>query len=277
MTAHQVQFNRALQYESEGNIPMAMETYMNLIRETGGFKEAHINLGSLYARMDQMEDAMQCYNRALEHGEDHILYFNIGSIYYKQRNFKKAIINLSRSRKLKKDFPLAALVMGLSYSRMKNSKPAENCFTDVLNTWPDNLIALTALSILHFQSGRLRESMKFVDRILVLDGQNEGIRKLRTRILRRQGKTGEYACELKIIKKSSREFLLFDDFIKSIPVDVYSDRYGTMDQKIEQLREKARVSPGSSNLISLSLCHLLKGDTDIAIDFLLEAEKRLNN
>ena len=256
---------------------MAIETYINLVRDTGGFKEAYINLGSLHARMDQMEEAMQCYNRALEHGEDHILYFNIGSIYYKQRNFKKAIINLSRSRKLKTDFALAPLVMGLSYSRLKSSKPAENCFTDVLKIWPDNLIALTALSILHFQSGQLSDAMKFVDRILVLDNLNEGIRKLRARILHRQGRSNEYAGEIKMIKQSSKEFLLFDDFIKSIPVDVYSDKYGTIDEKIENLREKSRENPGPSNLISLSLCHLLKGDTDIAIDFLLEAEKRLIN
>lgn len=274
MTEARVLFDEAVRLDKEGNLSRAVEIYADLIRDFGGFKEAYLNLGSLYARLDRLDDAMECYDRALEHGEDHVLHFNIGSIHYKRKEYKKAIISLNRSRHLNKDFALSSLVMGLSYSRLKNRKAAETCFRDVIEVWPGNLIALTALSILYYQSGRLQGSLKLVDRILVLDIGNTGIRKLRARILYQLDRMGDYAGEIRMIKGSSEEFLLFDEFIQSIPGEVFTDKYGTLDDKMQRLREKALDKSDASSMVSLSLCHLLKGDTDMAVDMLLEARRR---
>ena len=57
-----------------------------------------------------------------------------------------------------------------------NLNAAESGSREVLRLWPGNLIALTALSILYYQSGRLQGSLKLVDRILVLDGRANAVR-----------------------------------------------------------------------------------------------------
>jgi tetratricopeptide (TPR) repeat protein len=270
-------FNNAVQLEKEGQYLLALDEYNSVVNENDRFREGYLNLGSLYSRMNRLDDAINCYKKALSLGADHLIYFNLGSVYYKKGNYKKAIINLDRSRRLKREFPLSTLVMGLSFSRLNNTKAAEICFRDVILISPDNTIALTALSIIYFDSGRHKESLVLVDRILVCDPKNQSIRRLRARILFQLNKVNEFANEIKHIKKSSKDFKMFDEFISSVPVDIYTDRFGSIDDKITRLRERSKDKSKTDSLISLSLCHLLKGDTDIAIDYLVEARKRAMN
>jgi len=81
--------------------------------------------------------------------------------------------------------------------------------------------------------------------------------------------------EIKIIKQKADGYRYFDEFIKSIPVDSLTDKYGTIDNKIDLLKNKTSIS--GDHLISLSLCHLLKGETDTAIDYLFKFKKNFSH
>ncbi len=267
-------FNRAQLLEKEGQVSQALQEYEAIIDEDNRFKEAYLNLGSLYSRLDRLDDSMKWYQKALKLGEDHIIHFNIGSIHYRRGEFKKAVLALDRSRRINRDFPLSTLVMGLCFSRLRNIKAAEICFTDVLAVWPDNLAALTAMAIICYESRRYDEALTLINKIIILNSRDNRIRKLRANTLYQMNRVNEFTSEIKFIKSFSDGYANYDDFIKSIPVEIYTDKYGSINEKIRSLREKARDKSDTRSLVSLSLCHLLKGDTEIAIDYLLEARKR---
>lgn len=267
-------FDRCVALEKDGKFEEAIEQYEALVADLGGAKEIFVNLGALYAKTDNLDNAMRCFESALKYGDDHIVNFNIGSVLYKQAQYRKAIIHFRRCRRLKPDFALAPLVMGLCYSRLNETPAAERCFEDVLKLWPDNLVAHTALAVIAYQSGKYQKALECADRIVAIEPENREILRLRAKILYRMERFGEYADAMKEIKNSSDGFKNFDMFIQSIPVDVYTDRYGRIDQKIESLREKANADSTASSLISLSLCHLFNGETDQAIDCLVEARRR---
>lgn len=86
-------------------------------------------------------------------------------------------------------------------------------------------------------------------------------------------KIDKYAENLKLSKKENPKYKIYDDFIKSIPAELYADKYGTIDEKIESLTTKNDKKKKRGDLIALSLCFLLKGDTSKAVDLLIEAEK----
>lgn len=264
-------FNNALEFERNGEYVLAMKEYGHIISEKNDFREAYLNLGSLYARLEKYSEAMKCYDRAVLLGEDYLVYFNIGSIYYKMGEYKKAIINLDKSRRIDGSFVSTPLVMGLSFSRLKNTKGAEGCFKSVLAVNPDNPVALVALAILYFETGRFESALNIIERILVKDGNNQNVRKLRARVLKSMDRADEYRMEVKEIKNASPRFQLYDRFIQSIPVEVFTDRYGTIDEKLERMEKKARDNSDPEAMISASLCCLFKGDTDRAIDYLFEA------
>jgi tetratricopeptide (TPR) repeat protein len=270
-------FKSALRYEKEGNFAMALQEYTSIVQEDRAHKETYINLGSLYSRMNRLGDAMKCYEKALSLGEDYLVHFNVGSIYYKMGHYKRAVLQLEKSRKLNGSFALTLLVMGLSFSRLRNYKAAEKCFQEVLRLLPDNRTALTAVAIICFETGRYEEALGLIDKILGLDSANTGIRKLRADVLFRMNRPEESAGELKTLKESREEFKSYDEFVRSIPAEMYADKYGTIDEKIETLKTRSRFGGDKEDLLSLSLCFLLKGDSDKAIDYLIEARKSILN
>jgi len=265
----------ARELEKHGNHSAAIRTYQQLLSNNSSDREILLNLGGLYARIGRLDDALNSYRECLNHGEDYLLHYNIGSVYYKKGEFKKAIFHLHKCRAINAVFMPAILVMGMSYSRLRNIKAAEHNFNLVLNALPYNRAALVSLSLLYAGRGEIDKAVILLDRALVHNTTSRRIRELKSALLLKAGKSAESAVEIKTISKTDRGFQYFDEFIRSLPVDVYTDKYGTIDEKIEILKEQTEKSP--STLISLSLCHLFKGETDAAIDILFQAHRECLN
>lgn len=268
-------FNRALQLEKNGDYEKALREYHAIINDYPSFRNAYINLGSLYSRLNRLPEAMRCYHAALALGHDFITLFNTGSILYKMGNYQDALKNLEQSALLNNNFAISKLVIGLCHSRLNNIPKAEKYFIDVLRIWPGNRVAMTALAIIYYNNNRYDRSLALLERLLQLDAENIKIRELKSDILLKTGHINESAAEIKVIKRKADGYKFYDEFIKSIPVETLTDRFGTIDDKIELLNQK--VYADSSNLISLSLCHLFKGETDTAIDYLFKFKQKLLN
>lgn len=269
-------FNNALRLEKEGNYVMAMHEYMAAIESDSSNREAYLNLGSLYSRMNRLGEAMECYRRALELGDDYLVHFNMGSLLYKTGEYKQAVLALEKSRRQNGSFTLTLLVMGLSFSRMRNHAAAEACFERVLELDTDNRVALTALAIIELDRKNYEHSLDLIDRILAADAANGSARRLRADVLYRMNRLDESADEIKSLRGEEDDYRAYDDFIRSIPLEIYTDRYGTIEEKIASLGEK--TAPGDRDgLLSLSLCYLLTGDSERAIDLLFEAKKSIMN
>jgi tetratricopeptide (TPR) repeat protein len=268
---------RAVQVEKKGYYDRAVSEYLSIIRDKTDFKEAYLNLGALYSRMSELKKAVLCYKKAISLGEDYLTFFNLGSVFYKNGDYKKAVLSLDRSRRLKRDFALSILVMGLCFSRLKNFKAAEACFLEVLAIQPANSVALTALAIIYIDKRKYTRSLELLNKIITLDTENKRVRKLKANVLYHLNRIDESANEIKYIKNYSDNFKCYDEFIQSIPNEIYTDKYGTIDKKIYSIQKSVKKTSDRKSLITLSLCYILKGETDIAIDYLFEARKGLHN
>ncbi len=264
-------FNNAVQYEKKGDYEKAHKEYISIITLDPAFRPAYVNLGSLYSRMSFFMESMKCYEAALSLGRDYITFFNIGCILYKMNKYIAALKNLNLSVSLNNTFALSKLLSGLCHSRLNNLIDAEQNFLDVLKISPDNRVSLTALAIIYYNKKAYDRSLQMLNRILYIDGTNNKLRELKSDILLKIGRINDSVKEIKILKRYSDGYKYFDEFIKSIPVDCMTDKYGTIDTKIEAL--KNNKNSNGLNLISLSLCHLFKGDTDTAIDYLFKYKK----
>lgn len=171
------------------------------------------------------------------------------------------------------DFTLATLVMGISYSRLGNTKASERCFDEVIRYDKDNTVALTALSMLHFDAGRYNQAIHYADLLLAAHPDHMLGLRLRSRILLEMGCAKESASDVKRLKKESETFARFDTFVQALPEDSFDDTYGTISQKITLLEEKIFEEETPENLMALSLCCLFSGDTDKAIDYLFQIKK----
>jgi tetratricopeptide (TPR) repeat protein len=243
------------------------------IKENPTKRNLYIQLAIELTKINRLDQAIKSFNKANTLSEDYITYYNIGSLFYKKNDFKNAILVLEISKHLNNKFHMTFLLTGLCYGRLNNFKAAESNFINVIMNSPENITALTALAILYFNQGRINDSLKILGRISVANDNLDSIQKIKSEILFNSGKITESVKEIKNFKDSSVKFKGFNDYIKSIPVSILTDKYGTIEEKIFKLENHPTKT--SSDLISLSLCYLFSGDTDSAIDYLFEAREKI--
>jgi len=239
------------------------------IKENPSNRDSYIELAVELTKKKRFDQAIKSFHKANSLKEDYITLYNIGCLYYKKNDFKNAIIVLEKSKIINNKFHMIYLLAGLCYGRLNNFKASESNFINVIMTDPDNTTALTALSVLYYNQGRVEESLNIIKRISSVNSNANTIRKIKSEILFNSGKTVESANEIKQFKNSSEKFKNFNNYIKSIPVAILTDKYGSIEEKIHKLENEPAKSRDS--LISLSLCHLFSGNTDSAIDYLIEA------
>ncbi len=232
-------------------------------------RDAYIGLAVELTRMKRFDQAIKSFNKANSIKEDYVTLYNIGCLFYKNNDFKNAILALERSKQHNSDFYMVSLLAGLCYGRLNNFKAAETNFINVIMTDPENTTALTALAVLYYNQGKIQNSLNIIKRISSLKINDDTVSRIKSEILFNSGKTTESADEIKQFKNSSDKFRNFNNYVKSIPVTILTDKYGSIEEKIQKLENDP--SRTRDNLISLSLCHLFSGNTDSAIDYLIEA------
>jgi tetratricopeptide (TPR) repeat protein len=243
------------------------------IKENPTKRKLYIQLAVELTKLNSFDQAIKSFNKANLLSEDYITFYNIGSLYYKKNDFKNAILALEKSKNLNNKFYMTFLLTGLCYGRLNNFKAAESNFINVITNAPENITALTALAILYFNQGKINDSLKILEKIPGTNDKADSIQKIKSEILFNSGKITESVNEMKNFKDSSVKFKGFNDYIKSIPVSILTDKYGTIEEKILKLENQRTKT--SSDLISLSLCCLFSGDTDSAIDYLFEAREKI--
>lgn len=251
------------------NVKIKIAGLLSIISKNRNNREAYLMLAAELARINRFDHAIKYFQKANDIQEDYISLYNIGSLYYKKGEYKKAILTLEKSKQKKSDYIMSYLVTGLSYSRLNNIKAAVSNFVNVLMIDPSNKTALAALSIIYHNSGRLSDSYSLMKRLSEKYPTDEKIINIKSDILYFSGDAAESVKEIKDLKKRSEKFKRYDEYIKSIPVDICNDRYGTLEDKVAKL--ESGEEKNSENLMKLSLVHLFSGNTDSAIDYLFEA------
>jgi tetratricopeptide (TPR) repeat protein len=253
------------------NAKLKIAGLLSLISRNRNNRDACLMLAAELARINRYDHAIKYFQKANDIREDYISLYNIGSLYYKKGEYKKAILALEKSKQRKPDYIMSSLVTGLSYSRLNNLKAAVSNFINVLMIDPSNKTALAALSIIYHNSGRLSDSYRLMKRLSDKYPADEKIINIKSDILYFSGNAAESIQEIKDLKKKSEKFRRYDEYIKSVPVEICNDRYGTLNDKVAKLESEDIKS--SDNLLKLSLVHLFSGNTDSAIDYLFEARR----
>jgi tetratricopeptide (TPR) repeat protein len=269
MTSHE-RFTLALEREKTGDIAGALNEYALLVKDEP-YRPALVNLGSLYSRMDHLDEALDCFTRALELQDDHIAWFNVGSVRYKRGEFKQAVIALERSRRINPSFNIAVLVMGLSFRKLGNTASAERCFVESLDAEPDNEVALTALALIAYDTGFYSSAIDYLDKLVKLRPGSAGAKKLRAKSKLMLGRV-DGADDLKSAKEDDEGFVRFEKFVQTVPTKMFADNLGSLPEKIEMLEERVAEQKKPDDLIALSLCCLFNGDSNRAIDYLFMAK-----
>jgi len=246
-----------------------LSTLIDTVKKNPANRDSCIELAVELTRIKKFDQAIKYFKKANQIKEDFITLYNIGCLYYKQSDFKNAIIALERAKLINNKFHMLFLLAGLCYGRLNNLKASESNFINVVMADPENTTALTALAVLYYNQGKVENSLQIIKKISSSKLNADVVQKIKSEIFFNSGNPVESANEIKQFKDHSVKFKNFNSYIKSIPVAILTDKYGSIQDKIQMLENTP--SKTRDNLISLSLCHLFSGNTDSAIDYLIEA------
>lgn len=115
-------YNRALELTNRDQIAEALEEYKKAVELYPDFLEAYTNMGQLYSHMEERDEAIACYNRALKIDRNFRVLLNIGVEHYNHGDMKSALDFFLEAVKKKKDFIEGNFYAGLVHYNQKDLK-----------------------------------------------------------------------------------------------------------------------------------------------------------
>jgi len=153
-------------YMNEGKVKEATETFKSLVDRFPGNPDYYLNLGFLYSKSNQFENAIKVYDLFQKNfGIDESVIEEKKNLYLRLNRFNDAAAEV---HKLVDAFPGETefmLMEGDLYRANKMKDKASEIYKKVLAIEPDNARALLAMSDLGLQSGNAQESQEDLKKI----------------------------------------------------------------------------------------------------------------
>ena len=164
-------FNKALNFEKDGNTDAAILSYQSCISGDPNFVDAYINLGAIYFAKRDYEKALSMYKTATEKDnknvdafanlgrveytlkkyleaetafksalslkEDPELYKELGKVYYKKKNYDDVISTFNKYHAAGKGDYLTYYMLGKAYQLKDNNTEAINALKQSINLKSD--------------------------------------------------------------------------------------------------------------------------------------------
>jgi protein O-GlcNAc transferase len=130
---------RGKQYESRGDFQEAIKAYRSAIKANPSGLSAYSNLGSLFIRMKEFDDAEIVLKEATKmKGTDYLIYLNLGYVYLQKKNPVEAQIFCETAVKMNSNSVLGWSNLGLSLIRQGKKAEAQRAWGHALKIDPKN-------------------------------------------------------------------------------------------------------------------------------------------
>ncbi|EMI70531.1 tetratricopeptide repeat protein [Leptospira noguchii] len=207
-------FNQALILEKEGNYPEAIRLYEDLIQSQPKYQKPYLNLGALYSKQGNSKKAIEVYQKALYVGKSPELYYNIGIELYRTGETETAIRSLKKSLEIEKRFLNSHILLAYCYRQLEKDDKTELYLTNAIRLDPKNRMALTALATLYFEKERWRDCLETANKVNKLFPNDPRIQVLLSEVHTRLGNFKQSFEILKQATSQSKGFTRFSDAIE---------------------------------------------------------------
>ncbi|EKR64123.1 tetratricopeptide repeat protein [Leptospira weilii str. 2006001853] len=207
-------FNRALALEKEGKYSEAAQLYESLIQSQPKYQKSYLNLGALYSKQSNSRKAIEIYQKALEIGKTPELYYNIGVELYRIGEIETAIRSLKKSLEIEKRFLKSHILLAYCYRQLEKDDKTELYFTNAIRLDPKNQMALTALATLYFEKERWKECLETANKVNKLYPGDSRMQVLLSEVYTRLGNFKQSFEILKQATTQSKGFTRLSDAIE---------------------------------------------------------------
>ncbi|HVF27473.1 MAG TPA: tetratricopeptide repeat protein [Pyrinomonadaceae bacterium] len=157
-----MRFNRAVEFQREGQLKPAADEYRAVLKIAPDYAEAHANLGVVLAQLGRYEESVSAYESALRLAP-HLtpIHLNLGIAHYRADQFERAADSFRSFLTSTPDHIQARQLLGLSLFELGRDTEAIPILEQTVNKSPDDAAILYALGLAY-----MRQRYAGVDEII---------------------------------------------------------------------------------------------------------------
>ena len=302
-------YEQGLRAEQEGRFQEALKFYRATARSEPSFRPAFINLGALYARARRPDLAIGFFKRALELGEDDVVYFNLGSESYRLEEYQESEKYLKKALRLNPRLLKGHLLLAYLHEHLKQYDKSDIYFQNTLKLEPGNRVAALGWAVSLADRELHEQALAVVEKVLGANPADEGLRNLRAGLLLKLNRLEQSLDEFTELTKSSQKFISFTEHLQAARgesreaydkvFEGIGDKIGDRTQRLRARIEKRKklmaarragktvngtgddtpeeLKQDLKDMVDLSFLHLFNGDSEKALKFLFQARKMKKN
>jgi len=169
-------------YYRKGMFSDAMEYYKNALNISltpDQAKIVYINLGNLYSSLNDYENAIQAYKKALEFDKlDVNIYYNIGILNLNQKNYFKALENFKKALEIAPSNIKINLLLARTYLLMNQRDNAIVAYCKMIEKFPQEIIPYFELATLYYKISKYKDARYYYKKILELEPNRDILYKI---------------------------------------------------------------------------------------------------
>ncbi|TGK28224.1 hypothetical protein EHQ12_13600 [Leptospira gomenensis] len=228
-------FNQALALEKEGKYPEAIRLYESIILSQPKYQKSYLNLGALYSKQGDSKKAIEIYQNALSISKTPELYYNIGVELYRLGEIETSIRSLKKSLEIEKRFLKSHILLAYCYRQIEKDDKTELYLTNAIRLDPKNRMALTALATLQFEKERWRECLETATKV---NGLYPGDSRMQVLISEVHSRLGNFKQSFEILKQATSQSKGFTKFSDAVEESKKNQDEAAFFDSLEKLTKK---------------------------------------
>ncbi|TGL51629.1 tetratricopeptide repeat protein [Leptospira kemamanensis] len=282
-------FNEAVRLERNGEWDRAETQYKSLLEKDPNYHLALQNLGVIYAKQGKHAEAIPLFSKAYQLHANVKNCYNLAVSLYKHNEIEKAVSFLKQTLSFEKKFISAHLLLAQAYQKLGNDEKTEVYLNNVIKIEPNHKSALGGLAMFYYERNRFPESLKMIERYLILYPGNAQLKIIQSEILAKQGNYKASANLLTTMVKEDVGFTHFNETLQSswqeedsIAKESLERIQSKAKKKLKEFKTKLELSkenpdefspPDPQEALDLSLLYLFNGNPEKAMQYLVFAQK----
>jgi type IV pilus assembly protein PilF len=166
-----IQYDLGLAYYERGLKYDAFTHLKKALALKPGYPEAENALGRYYAEQGQLDQAQQCFERAVAnpfYATPELALYNLGMIYEKKGDPEAALKQYQEAVRLQHNYGLAYYRMGLMLEQLRRADEAREAYGRATELSPDLIEAHYRYGVMSYTAGELENAFYSLDRVVKL-------------------------------------------------------------------------------------------------------------
>lgn len=170
-----IQHEIAIVYQKIDQFDLSLQHFKKAIRIKSDFPEAYNNMGILYFKKGDHENAIKCFKKAVSdvlYRTPHFAYRNMGLVYFEKKDYSRAIESYNKAISEAPEYVDAYYDLAKAYEVLGENDKAILIYDKIIKQAPESLMPYLEQAKIYKITGQIDKSVEKLNYIIGTDPRN---------------------------------------------------------------------------------------------------------